>query len=365
MSVIELPNPGRTATAAIPWHSHDEVHLHLAGVSKVYPGQQVAALQAVDLTIRRGEIFGIIGRSGAGKSTLIRTLNRLERPTGGHVVVDGTDIGTLDEDQLVAYRRRTGMIFQHFNLLSAKTVRQNIELPLRVAGVEAGERRQRVDRLLALVGLEARQDAYPAQLSGGQKQRVGIARALVHDPALLLCDEATSALDPETTRAILDLLRQINREMGITIVLITHEMEVIHDLCHRVAVIERGQIIEQGPVWAVYGNPQQPTTRSLLTPGHDRLPARFSDQLSATPETPGSSLLVRLRYHGDGVTPDLNRVLAAFDGAVTLVESALEAIQGRAVGHLLLTVTPAGGVPLPRFDNIADRVEVLGYVTAA
>ena len=126
MSVIELPNPGRTATAAIPWHSHDEVHLHLAGVSKVYPGQQVAALQAVDLTIRRGEIFGIIGRSGAGKSTLIRTLNRLERPTGGQVVVDGTDIGTLDEDQLVAYRRRTGMIFQHFNLLSAKTVRQNI-----------------------------------------------------------------------------------------------------------------------------------------------------------------------------------------------------------------------------------------------
>ena len=360
MSTLVLPVPGDTTEAAADWGRPGDTHVRLAAVSKVYPGQQVAALHEIDLDIRRGEIFGIIGRSGAGKSTLIRTLNRLERPTGGQVVVDGTDLDGLDEDQLVAYRRRTGMIFQHFNLLSAKTVRQNIELPLRVAGVPAAERQRRVDRLVALVGLEARQDAYPAQLSGGQKQRVGIARALVHDPALLLCDEATSALDPETTHAILDLLRRINQEMGITIVLITHEMEVIHEICHRVAVLDNGQVVEQGPVWQVYGNPRHATTRRLLTPQHDRLGVALSDQ----PADPFAPLLVRLRYHGDGVTPNLRRVLAAFPGDVTLVESALEPIQGRTVGHLLLAVTPPAGTLLRPDHTLADHVEVLGYVAA-
>lgn len=200
-------------------------HIRLHGLGKRYPGG-VQALREIDLEIRRGEVFGIIGRSGAGKSSLIRTLNRLERPSEGQVLIDDEDIGGYDGQRLVALRRRIGMIFQHFNLMSAKTVWQNIALPLRVAGVPRARIEERVAGLLQLVGLEEKRDAYPAQLSGGQKQRVGIARALVHQPQILLCDEATSALDPESTQAILALLRDINRRLGLTIVLITHEMAV-------------------------------------------------------------------------------------------------------------------------------------------
>ncbi|MGO4741847.1 methionine ABC transporter ATP-binding protein [Serratia quinivorans] len=363
MSSLVLPNPGELV-ADQPVHRHDDTHLRFTRLSKRYPGQLTDALKEIDLSIRRGEIFGIIGRSGAGKSSLIRTINRLERPSGGSVEVDGVDIDRLNEDQLVAYRRRTGMIFQHFNLLSAKTVRQNIELPLRVAGVPIAERRSRVDALLALVGLCDYPDAYPAQLSGGQKQRVGIARALVHNPELLLCDEATSALDPETTRAILALLQRINREFNITIVLITHEMEVIHDICHRVAVLERGEIIEYGPVWQVYSNPQQETTRILLTPAHDSLPENLAGRITATPTTPDSPRLIRLRYRGQGASLELNQVLAAFQGNVTLVESAIEHIQGHAIGYLLLSVTPSHlEQVIPQ--TLADSVEVLGYVAVA
>ncbi|QUY50697.1 ATP-binding cassette domain-containing protein [Serratia plymuthica] len=363
MSSLILSNPDALVADEVV-RRHDDTHLRFTRLSKRYPGQLTEALKEISLGIRRGEIFGIIGRSGAGKSSLIRTINRLERPSGGSVEVDGVDIGQLNEDQLVAYRRRTGMIFQHFNLLSAKTVRQNIELPLRVAGVPVAERRSRVDALLELVGLSDYPDAYPAQLSGGQKQRVGIARALVHNPELLLCDEATSALDPETTRAILALLRRINREFNITIVLITHEMEVIHDICHRVAVLERGEIIECGPVWQVYGNPQQKTTRILLTPSHDRLPEEWVGRIAATPPTPDAAQLIRLRYRGQGASLELNRVLAAFQGSVTLVESAIEHIQGRTIGYLLLTVTPSlNDRTIPQ--TLADSVEVLGYVTVA
>ncbi|WP_413507129.1 methionine ABC transporter ATP-binding protein [Serratia proteamaculans] len=363
MSSLVLPNPDALAVDQ-PIRRHDDTHLRFTRLSKRYPGQLTDALKEINLSIRRGEIFGIIGRSGAGKSSLIRTINRLERPSGGSVEVDGVDIDRLNEDQLVTYRRRTGMIFQHFNLLSAKTVRQNIELPLRVAGVPVAERRSRVDALLELVGLSDYPDAYPAQLSGGQKQRVGIARALVHNPELLLCDEATSALDPETTRAILALLQRINQEFNITIVLITHEMEVIHDICHRVAVLERGEIIEYGPVWQVYGNPQQETTRILLTPAHDSLPETLVGRIAATPSTPDSPLLIRLRYRGQGASLELNQVLAAFPGSVTLVESAIEHIQGHAIGYLLLSVTPS---PFEQTfpQTLADSVEVLGYVTAA
>lgn len=363
MSSLVL-TPPEALVADEPVRHLDDTHLRLTRLSKRYPGQLTDALKEINLSIRRGEIFGIIGRSGAGKSSLIRTINRLERPSGGSVEVDGVDIDRLNEDQLVVFRRRTGMIFQHFNLLSAKTVRQNIELPLRVAGVPPAERRSRVDALLELVGLRDYPDAYPAQLSGGQKQRVGIARALVHNPELLLCDEATSALDPETTRAILALLQRINREFNITIVLITHEMEVIHDICHRVAVLERGEIIEYGPVWQVYGNPQQETTRILLTPAHDSLPEILAGRITATPSAPDSPLLIRLRYRGLGASLELNRVLASFQGNVTLVESAIEHIQGRAIGYLLLSVTPspfASAIP----QTLADSVEVLGYVTAA
>src|SRR5476649_241796 len=228
----------------------NNAHVRFSNLGKIYHGQQgpVDALQNIDLAIQRGEIFGIIGRSGAGKSSLIRTINRLEQPSSGRVLIDQVDIGDFNEDKLVELRRRIGMIFQHFNLMSAKTVWQNVELPLKVAGVPKEQRQRKVTELLELVGLQDKHKAYPAQLSGGQKQRVGIARALVQDPAILLCDEATSALDPETTQSILGLLREINQRLGLTIILITHEMAVIREICDRVVVLERGEIVEQGPV---------------------------------------------------------------------------------------------------------------------
>ncbi|XYI36402.1 ABC-type transporter, ATPase component: PAAT family [Cupriavidus oxalaticus] len=247
-------------------------HIVFREVGKTYAGAAAPALAAVSFTIGRGERFGIIGRSGAGKSTLLRTINMLERPDAGQVRIDGADIGALDEDGLVALRRRIGMIFQHFNLLSAKTVFDNVALPLRVAGVPRQEIGARVGELLDLVGLSSKADAYPAMLSGGQKQRVGIARALVHRPEILLCDEATSALDPETTEQILALLRDINRQLGLTVVLITHDMGVIREACDRVLVLDHGRMVEHGPVWQVFAEPQAPATIALLRPLRQRLP---------------------------------------------------------------------------------------------
>ncbi|MGO4331214.1 methionine ABC transporter ATP-binding protein [Cupriavidus sp. 2TAF22] len=241
-------------------------HIVFDRLGKQYPGAPAAALAEVSFTVARGEIFGIIGRSGAGKSTLLRTINMLERPSTGQVRVDGVDAGALDEDGLVALRRRVGMIFQHFNLLSAKTVFENVALPLRVAGVPRAEIAPRVTALLELVGLGGKAQVYPATLSGGQKQRVGIARALVQRPEILLCDEATSALDPETTESILALLRDINRQLGLTVVLITHDMAVIRQACDRVLVLDHGQVVEHGTVEQVFAQPQAAATLALLRP---------------------------------------------------------------------------------------------------
>jgi D-methionine transport system ATP-binding protein len=257
------------------------------------------------------------------------------------------------------------MIFQHFNLLSAKTVRENIELPMKVAGVPAAQRRRKVDELLALVGLEQRQHAWPAQLSGGQKQRVGIARALVHDPELLLCDEATSALDPETTRSILALLKKINQQRHITIVLITHEMDVVHDLCHQVAVIDQGEIIERGPVWQVYSDPQQETTRQLLNPQFSALPEAIQPLLTPTRERGDSRLLVRLRYTGQGAQPDLAALSARVGGELTLMYSAVEWVDSKPTGQMLLLLDAQHDADTARtlLTPIADQLEIPGYVT--
>ncbi len=265
---LDNPGAGHVAQQAELHPELNRAHVRFINLGKTYQGKQgpVEALSTIDLAVQRGEIFGIIGRSGAGKSSLIRTINRLEQPSSGRVLIDQADIGDFNEDTLVELRRRIGMIFQHFNLMSAKTVWQNVELPLKVAGVPKEQRARKVAQLLELVGLQDKHKAYPAQLSGGQKQRVGIARALVHDPAILLCDEATSALDPETTQSILGLLREINQRLGLTIVLITHEMAVIRDICHRVVVLEQGRIVEQGPVWQVFGDPQHKVSKTLLAP---------------------------------------------------------------------------------------------------
>ncbi len=345
-------------------------HIRLEGLSKTYSGGQgvVHALDDIDLNIRRGEIFGIIGRSGAGKSSLIRTLNRLERPTGGRVRIDGVDIGSLDEDQLVALRRRVGMIFQHFNLMSAKTVWENVALPLRVAGKRPFEIEQRVSELLQLVGLSDKRDVYPAQLSGGQKQRVGIARALVHEPQILLCDEATSALDPESTQAILALLRDINRRLGLTIVLITHEMEVIHEICHRVVVLERGRIVEEGPVWQVFGNPQHEVTRTLLGTRQHDLPEDLVGRIRPQPQGEHSLFLLDLHFTGASLRePDLLAIGQTLGAQARLVHGGIDRIQGRALGHLLVGVRshePQAAI-LERARGLADHVGGLGYVAAA
>lgn len=236
-------------------------------LGKIYAGNPRPALDNITLTIPDGAIYGILGRSGAGKSTLIRCLNLLERPTSGRIMLDGRDLMTLTAAELRLQRQRTGMIFQHFNLLHAKTVAENIAVPLEIAGVKKTERLARVAELLALVGLSDRRDAWPSQLSGGQKQRVGIARALAAKPDYLLCDEATSALDPKTTGSILALLDDINRQLGLTIVLITHELEVVKSICHHAALLEHGRVVESGALGQLLLDPSSKLRSQLL---HDR-----------------------------------------------------------------------------------------------
>ncbi|CAK9884956.1 MAG: Methionine import ATP-binding protein MetN [Candidatus Erwinia impunctatus] len=238
----------------------------LNNVSKVFSSASgdVIAVDKVNLQVAKGEIYGIIGYSGAGKSTLIRLFNGLEKPSEGEVIVDGQDIAKAKGEALRQARLKISMVFQHFNLLWSRTVSQNIAFSLQIAGIPREKIAKRVAELVHLVGLTGREDAYPAQLSGGQKQRVGIARALANKPEVLLCDEATSALDPQTTEAILDLLLEINQKLNLTIVLITHEMNVVRKICHRVAVMESGKIVEEGDVLAVFTHPQQPITRQFV-----------------------------------------------------------------------------------------------------
>jgi D-methionine transport system ATP-binding protein len=241
--------------------------IELKSISKRFP-DGTAALSDIDLVIPRGSVFGIIGRSGAGKSTLLRLINGLERPTSGDISIDDTSIATLKPAALRALRQRIGMIFQSFGLLANRTIAGNVALPLELAGTPRADRDARVAELLDHVGIAAKAQAYPASLSGGQRQRVGIARALATRPDILLCDEATSALDPETTRSVLALLADLNRDMGLTIILITHEMEVVRAICDHVAVLDHGRLVESGPVDTVFAASREQATLALL--GEDR-----------------------------------------------------------------------------------------------
>ncbi len=322
------------------------------------------ALDDVSLSIRRGEIVGIIGRSGAGKSTLIRCVNGLERPDSGSVEIEGRDITRLGEPALQPVRRRIGMIFQHFNLLSSKSVADNVALPLKIGGVPRAARLKRVAELLDLTGLSAKADAYPAQLSGGQKQRVGIARALAADPAVLLSDEATSALDPETTQSILALLGDINRRLGLTILLITHEMSVIRAIADRVAVLDHGRIVEEGPVWQLFAAPQSPTTISLLSSLRPELPATFG--LSPSP-IDATEAVIRVELHGEQAERPLIAELAIDGGIVArLIHGGIEEVRGRPLGTLFLGVAARGAgdveIALEFLRRGATHAEVIGYV---
>ena len=312
---------------------------------------RTAALDGVSLSVRKGEILGIIGRSGAGKSTLIRCLNGLERPDSGQVFIEGRDTTHLTERELQPLRRRVGMIFQHFNLLAAKTVEDNVALPLKIAGLPRRQRLQRAAELLALVGLSEKAKAYPASLSGGQKQRVGIARALAAGPAILLSDEATSALDPETTRSILALLRDINRKLELTVIAITHEMEVVRSIADRVAVIDAGRIIEEGPVWQVFAKPQFDITRSLLGGIRPTLPPEIAARLSATK---AGETVLRADVAGPVAGGTLLSDLAvAVPGAFRLIHGGVDHIQGQAVATFFL------GLPTGATDQVAQTVQFL------
>ena len=323
--------------------------IELKGISLTYQGAQgpFEALRGIDLHIPPGEVFGIIGRSGAGKSSLVRTINLLNRPTSGQVIVDGRDLTGLGDAELRAARRDIGMVFQHFNLLSSRTVFDNAALPLELAGMDRAAIRARVDPLLELVGLSALRDRYPAQISGGQKQRVGIARALASRPKVLLSDEATSALDPETTRSVLDLLRQVNRELGLTVLLITHQMQVIKQVADRVAVIEAGRIVEQGRVLDVFTRPQQAITRSLIDEILPQaLPASVLDhvrQLSGALQGQGAGRvgqLLRLSYSGTGAyQPILSRLIREYGLDLSLLHGQVDEIQDQTFGALAVYVS--------------------------
>ncbi|MBY4591840.1 MULTISPECIES: methionine ABC transporter ATP-binding protein [Rhizobium] len=351
-----------TAIEAEPQTATEEV-VRLTEVKRRFG--TTAALDGISLTVKRGEILGIIGRSGAGKSTLIRCLNGLERADSGEILIEGRDITGLSEQDLQPLRRRIGMIFQHFNLLSAKTVEENVALPLKIEGLAKSERLKRAHELLELVALADRAKAYPASLSGGQKQRVGIARALAARPALLLSDEATSALDPETTRSILTLLKDINRKLGLTILLITHEMEVVRGIADRVAVIDAGRIVEEGQVWSIFANPQADITGSLLGGIRPQLPEHIAGRLSATA---GSEAILSVDLAGPQAQGALFAELsAALPHSFRLVHGGIDHIQNQPVARFFIAVPardPALAGKVQKFLTARSaRVEVLGYDT--
>jgi D-methionine transport system ATP-binding protein len=312
--------------------------IRLQNVGKVFRAgaREIHALRDVNLEIARGEIFGIVGHSGAGKSTLIRLLNRLESVSSGRIELDGEDVTSLDGDALRSMRQRVGMIFQHFNLLGSRTVAQNVAIPLRVAGVQdKAAIATRVAELLELVGLADQGDKYPSQLSGGQKQRVGIARALANSPKLLLCDEATSALDPQTTRSVLDLLLQINEKLGLTIVLITHEMDVVRAICDHVAVLDGGVIVEQGAVTKVFLHPEHATTRRFVLEA-ENLDESEEDEMFAS--VPGC--IVRLSYVGERVYEPMLASVAREQGVdFCILSGRVERIKRTPCGQLTLALS--------------------------
>lgn len=343
--------------------------IQLQAIEKRYPGSSgtIHALRGVSLNIRQGEIFGVIGKSGAGKSTLIRCINMLERPSAGQVIVDGQELTSLAERDLRDIRKKIGMIFQHFNLLSSRTVFENVAFPLELAGKSKADIEKEVLPFLDLVDLADKKDQYPSQLSGGQKQRVGIARALASKPKVLLCDEATSALDPKTTKSILELLKDINRRLGLTIVLITHEMQVIKEICDRVAVIEDGLIIEEGSVLDIFTKPQQPTTREFISSiiNHD-LPDIFSDTTFSPIPTADSNLILRLSFIGHSAEePIIASMIRRFNVDASILYGNIDHIQQTPFGTLIVELSgdQAGIQNSLKYLQAKELgIEVIGYV---
>lgn len=322
---------------------------HITQTYKTPEGREFKALDDVSIEIRPGEIFGIIGRSGAGKSTLVRCINLLNRPSEGTVTVDGKNLTELSEDELRESRRSIGMIFQHFNLLSSRTVYDNVALPLELVGTPKNVIREKVEPLLKLVGLTEHAHKYPSQLSGGQKQRVGIARALTNDPKVLLSDEATSALDPETTVATLALLKRINKELDLTIVMITHEMQVVKQICERVVVMNYGKIVEQGKVVDIFMSPQHETTKALIGNVMARdMPASILDRFRKARENHPNSdavYLLRLAFSGNEVTrPVISECSRRFNLDFNILRGTVDDVQGQTLGSLTVLIEAESSV---------------------
>ena len=322
---------------------------HITQTYKTPEGREFKALDDVSIEIRPGEIFGIIGRSGAGKSTLVRCINLLNRPSEGTVTVDGKNLTELSEDELRESRRSIGMIFQHFNLLSSRTVYDNVALPLELVGTPKNVIREKVEPLLKLVGLTEHAHKYPSQLSGGQKQRVGIARALTNDPKVLLSDEATSALDPETTVATLALLKRINKELGLTIVMITHEMQVVKQICERVVVMNYGKIVEQGKVVDIFMSPQHETAKALIGNVMARdMPASILDRFRKARENHPNSdavYLLRLAFSGNEVTrPVISECSRRFNLDFNILRGTVDDVQGQTLGSLTVLIEAESSV---------------------
>lgn len=313
------------------------VEIEVKHLSKTFEqkGITVHALQDINLNIEAGDIYGIIGMSGAGKSTLVRCLNYLERPTEGEVLIEGKDLGSLNEKELREQRSNIAMIFQHFNLLMQKSVLDNICFPLQIQGVKKKEARAKARELLKTVGLEEKEKAYPAQLSGGQKQRVAIARALAANPKILLCDEATSALDPQTTASILGLLKQINEQFGITIVIITHQMSVIREICNRVAIIERGALVEDGSVTDIFNHPKSKAAKELIL--RDRPDTEAAHEKNLLVEQLKSNRKIRIVFSDNSAfEPVIANMILKFGTPVNILRADTKNVGGVAKGEMIL-----------------------------
>ncbi|WP_305373955.1 methionine ABC transporter ATP-binding protein MetN [Photobacterium leiognathi] len=332
-----------------------------------YQGDKaINALSDINLTIQQGTIFGVIGSSGAGKSTLIRCVNLLERPSNGHVIVDGVDLTALSNQKLTLARRKIGMIFQHFNLLSSRTVFENVALPLELANTDKATIKAKVTELLALVGLEDKHLSYPSNLSGGQKQRVAIARALASDPKVLLCDEATSALDPATTHSILELLQEINRKLNLTILLITHEMDVVKRICSEVAIIGGGKLVEQGSVGDIFSHPKTELAKDFIRSTLDlSIPADYQARMTPT-QVENSFPLIRLEFTGASVdAPLISQVTRKFNLDISILSSDMDYAGGVKFGLMLAEFFGDHTAVNDAVDFLRQNkvnVEVLGYV---
>lgn len=317
--------------------------IRLENVSKTFTdsNKEVHAVNNVSLTINDGDIFGIIGFSGAGKSTLVRCINLLEKPTEGKVFVDDAEITALSGKELRKARKKIGMIFQHFNLMPSRTIFGNVAYPLRGSGLSKEEIREKVHHLLELVGISEKENAFPSQLSGGQKQRVAIARALANDPNILLCDEATSALDPQTTKSILKLLQQLNQTLGITVVVITHEMAVVKEICNRVAVMDHGDVVEEGEVFHVFASPKEPLTRSFIkTTSNLQKIEELIEADSPVVATKKGELIVRLTYVEKNTSePLISTVTQKFGIILNIVFADVEIVQNAPIGGTVAIVS--------------------------